>query len=368
MRASAYLGVPRQAPKDRVNFERYLIELGLIHHHASGIYVSLPLLKLMVRNIEDRFRSVLETELEGSEIELPLLQREQMFDRRGRLALFGDEIFRVMDQRARRYVLSPTSEEIFAELVLRDFAVPASQRLTVFQIDRKYRDERGGGSISRTREFRMIEAYTLHPSESDVWHWKREVEIAMRSLYDDLGCELVVQDSPESVTSALSGMASTSYQVRSNVRTGQEDEDGNQLLDLAKWSPLGTTYLAETGQHLSCLGAGAIRVLLHLFERSQPSVSYQENGAVEWPDIVLPIQEVVFVPDEGGRFSPFSERAIRRYHELRHLGTAMMDDRVHVSLPRRREQFRRLGVRHAHIVDVDGTVVREPMAKRLARP
>jgi hypothetical protein len=290
----------------------------------------------------------MEDQLNAAQIELPTLQAEEFFRSSGRLELFGKEIFRLRDGRSRSYILSPTNEEVVAALIRRYFLPLRADRISLYQIDRKFRDEMGGGSISRAREFRMMELYTVHRSAADVAVWRERIIEVLATLYKGFGCRFDVLVSRETVTSRLYGHRSVEFRVKSRVRTGISDAAGRSLLELAKWSPMGQTYLKQDALEMSCLGAGAIRLLLHLFELEMKEKTYSQDIRIRWPLGILPIAAAVLLPDAGSRFEPSSGALADIYARVpRRL--VLLDDRTHIRYSSRVEQLRRLGLRHLFV-------------------
>lgn len=362
MRASSWLPKPQNAPSNRIEFERYLIDTGLLHHHASGIYVALPLLKLMVRRVESSFSCVFETELDASQIELPAIQSHEFFTASGRMDLFGKEIFQLRDSKDRCYILSPTNEEMVADIVRRYFLPLSGPRVSIYQTEKKFRDEIGGGSISRTREFRMMELYTMHSDQADMRSWAGRIIDSVGRLYKNLGCKLEIIESKETATSRFSGYRSIEFRVRSRVRTGIVDAEGVPLLELAKWTPLGETYLKQDGLQLSCLGAGAIRVLLHLFERSLGEAKYSPGTVVRWPDGVFPIYSAIVLPDRRSRFVKNGLVLEDLYRDC-HTAHTLLDDRTNLKFELRMKQIGQLGIQHLFLANLEGGVRHHDMGK-----
>ena len=138
-----------------------LLRAGFIDQLAAGIYSYMP---LGVRT-KHRVEQVIREEMDAAgaqEVLLPAIQPSELWEQSGRLSLFGDTLFKVLDRRERVMVLGPTHEEVITRL-FRDHAqsyrdLPA----TLYQIQNKFRDEqRPRGGLVRVREFTMKDAYSF---------------------------------------------------------------------------------------------------------------------------------------------------------------------------------------------------------------
>ena len=284
-----------------------------------------------------------------------------------RLELFQTEIFRVEDRKKRRFILSPTSEELVSALLLRRY-LPVGERLSLYARGKKFRDDLGGGSVSRAREFTMVEMYTLHPDETDMLAWSERVsDVVSRSL-EALGVHARVGESRVSATSRFSGHRSLEFRVPSAVRTGVFDEHGQSLLEVARWTPLGDTYLPAGRGCMSCLGIGSIRILLHLYEVLADGRPFEEVQEVFWPDSVMPVRTAIVLPSARSRYSG-SERCLLELYDRRvSRGDVILDDRCWLDYKLRLRQLRRIGVRTiVHSAGESGVVVRDACGKAVAR-
>ena len=76
---------------------------------------------------------------------------------------------RVRDRSGRDYALAMTHEEVVVELARREVQSYRDLPRVIYHIQAKVRDEaRPRGGLLRVREFRMKDAYSLHPDEDDI--------------------------------------------------------------------------------------------------------------------------------------------------------------------------------------------------------
>src|SRR5947209_15823403 len=107
----------REDPADaETPSHRLLVRAGYIRRVAAGIYSWLPLGKRVLDNVSRIVREEMDA-IGGQEVLLPALLPREAYEATGRAAEYGDLLFRLTDRKGTRYVLGPTHEEIFTQLV-----------------------------------------------------------------------------------------------------------------------------------------------------------------------------------------------------------------------------------------------------------
>ncbi len=152
----------REDPADaEVDSHRLLVRAGYIRRQAPGVFAWLPL-GLKVRG---RIEQVIREEMAAAgaqEVHFPALLPREPYEATGRWTEYGDGIFRLQDRKGADYLLAPTHEEVFTLLVKDLYSSYKDLPLTIYQIQDKYRDERGPGpGLLRGREFSMKDAYSF---------------------------------------------------------------------------------------------------------------------------------------------------------------------------------------------------------------
>ncbi|KAK5160820.1 hypothetical protein LTR04_004537 [Oleoguttula sp. CCFEE 6159] len=100
--------------------------------------------------------------LGASKVSLSSITSEELWRRSGRLDGDSSELFHLRDRKDARYLLSPTHEEEITALVGGAVKSYKDLPLRLYQISRKYRDERRPRQgLLRTREFLMKDLYTF---------------------------------------------------------------------------------------------------------------------------------------------------------------------------------------------------------------
>ena len=105
----------------------------------------------------------------GQQITMPVVHPAELWQETGRWHDIGREMVRFRDRGDRDMVLAMTHEEVVADLVRKHIRSYRQLPVTLYQIQTKFRDEpRPRGGLLRVREFAMKDAYSLHPTLSDL--------------------------------------------------------------------------------------------------------------------------------------------------------------------------------------------------------
>lgn len=183
----------RENPSDaELISHRLLLRSGYIRQVASGIYSYLPLAQRVINRIETIIREELE-EIEAIEMTMPTLLPAELWEKSGRYETYGDMLFKLNDRNQHAYLLGPTHEEAFTELIRNDISSYKKLPLSLYQIQTKYRDEeRPRFGLLRAREFIMKDAYSFHGSEESLDETYRLFERAYARIFERCGIEFRV--------------------------------------------------------------------------------------------------------------------------------------------------------------------------------
>ncbi|GAI04565.1 unnamed protein product, partial [marine sediment metagenome] len=137
-----------------------MIRAGLMRRLASGTYSYLPLGLKCLQKVANIVRE--EMNRSGAlEIVVPIIQPVELWDKSGRNADYGENLFHLKDRHGREMVLVPTAEEVFTSLAANEIKSYKQMPLNLYQIHSKFRDEfRPRFGVLRSREFIMKDAYT----------------------------------------------------------------------------------------------------------------------------------------------------------------------------------------------------------------
>ena len=170
-----------------------LAKAGFIHQAYSGVFQLLPL-GLRVQNKIEKIIDHRMSSLGASKLSLSSLSTEGLWRRSGRLA-DASELLKVRTKAKDAFVLSPTHEEEITKLVASTISSPKDLPLRLYQISRKYRDERRPRQgLLRTREFVMKDLYTFDLTEQNALITYDEVQSAYSSLFRSLSIPYLVAE------------------------------------------------------------------------------------------------------------------------------------------------------------------------------
>jgi prolyl-tRNA synthetase family II len=144
---------------------RLLLRAGFVRQLMAGHYSTLP---LGVR-VRTKIMTVIREEMNrigGQEFLLPCMQPAQIWEKTGRLAVMGEEMFRLKDRKGSDVVLGMTHEEIFTTLAV-ELASYRELPQFWYQFQTKFRDEpRPKSGLLRVREFTMKDSYSFDIDEA----------------------------------------------------------------------------------------------------------------------------------------------------------------------------------------------------------
>ena len=201
----------KEAPSEaQVASHVLLIRGGFIRKIAAGVYTLLPLGMRVVQKIQKILREEL-TRAGACEVLPPFVQPAELWIESGRWAKYGPELLRFKDRKGADFVLAPTAEEAFCELVRKDVRSYRQLPLNLFQIQDKFRDEmRPRAGLMRGREFIMKDGYSFHATVEDAHREYRAMYDAYTRIFTRCGLDF---RAVEADTGAIGGNMSHEFQV-----------------------------------------------------------------------------------------------------------------------------------------------------------
>ncbi|KAN0117251.1 prolyl-tRNA synthetase [Hyaloscypha variabilis] len=171
-----------------------LVRAGFLRQAHSGIFHMLPL----GRRVQDKLEALIDKhmyQLGASKLALSSISSEEIWSKSGRLEKAGSELFRFKDRKDGRYLLSPTHEEEITSLVSRTVKSYKELPIRLYQITRKYRDERRPRQgLLRSREFIMKDLYTFDLNPSLALETYDRVRERYTHLFDELKLPYLVAE------------------------------------------------------------------------------------------------------------------------------------------------------------------------------
>jgi prolyl-tRNA synthetase len=191
--SSLFLRTLREDPADaEVPSHRLLVRAGYVRRVAPGIFSWLPLGVRVLRQVENVVRRNMDT-AGFQEVHFPALLPRELYEVTGRWDEYGDTLFRLSDRRGSDYLLGPTHEEMFTDLVKSTYSSYRDLPVSLYQIQTKYRDEaRPRAGILRGREFVMKDSYSFDLTDAGLDISYAQHRRAYRSTFAELGLDYVI--------------------------------------------------------------------------------------------------------------------------------------------------------------------------------
>lgn len=191
-----------------------LARAGMIKKSSTGIYMYMPMGLRVLQNIENIIREEMNA-TGAQELLMPALILEETYEKSGRRANFGSNMFSLKDRYDKGYVLGPTHEELFTIAAGMKAASYKDFPYNLYQFQTKYRDEtRPRYGLIRVREFIMKDAYSFDTNEEGLHESYMKMFNAYKRIMErcDLTYKIVKAD-----TGAMGGSLSEEFQAISEI-------------------------------------------------------------------------------------------------------------------------------------------------------
>jgi prolyl-tRNA synthetase len=187
-----YLPTYKETPRDaEIPSHQLMLRAGLIKCLTAGVYTFLPLGLRVLHRVERVVRDEM-NRAGAQEVQMPVLHPGELYEETGRLANFGELLFKLRDRRDRFFALGPTHEEVVTDLA-RD-ALKSYRQLpqNLYQIQTKFRDEfRPRFGVMRAREFMMKDAYSFHATPESLQETYERMAQAYTRILERCGLRAV---------------------------------------------------------------------------------------------------------------------------------------------------------------------------------
>jgi prolyl-tRNA synthetase len=185
-----------------------MLRAGLIRQLTAGLYDFLP---LGLRALQKAAAIVREemNRIGAAEVLLPAINPIELWQKTGREAKYGPNMFRLKDRHGRQSVLAPTHEEVITELVAAYVNSYKQLPLSFYQIQGKFRDEeRPRFGLLRVREFLMKDAYSFNASLESLDKSYDDMYEAYKRIFTRCGIPFVIV---EAESGPIGGSASHEF-------------------------------------------------------------------------------------------------------------------------------------------------------------
>lgn len=183
----------KEAPSDAEALShKMMARAGYIYQISSGVWSYLPMGYRVIRKIEKIIREEMD-KIDAVEMMMPVMLPADIWKQTGRYEAYGDNLFKFNGRNDREYVLGPTHEESFTE-VLRD-SIKSYKKLplVVYQLQDKFRDEaRPRYGVLRSKEFEMFDAYSFSADQAGLDAAYNDQAKAYRNIFDRIGLDYKV--------------------------------------------------------------------------------------------------------------------------------------------------------------------------------
>ena len=216
MRLSQLFGkTQREIPAEADTISHQLmLRTGMIRQLTAGVYSYLPLALRSLHKIEDIIREEM-NKAGGQEICMPVLQPIELWEKSGRGAAFGKNLFRLFDRKERELALGPTHEEVVTDLVAHSVQSYRDLPLMLYQIQTKFRDEpRPRGGLVRVREFVMKDLYSFDADAEGLDISYQKMVAAYKNIFSRCGLPVIII---EADSGAIGGKDSNEFMAVSEV-------------------------------------------------------------------------------------------------------------------------------------------------------
>ncbi|WP_198168120.1 proline--tRNA ligase [Herbidospora yilanensis] len=191
--STLFLRTLREDPADaEVPSHKLLVRAGYVRRVAPGIYSWLPLGKIVLENVARVVREEMNA-MGGQEVLFPALLPRDYYEATGRWTEYGDTLFRLKDRKGNDYLLGPTHEEMFTDMVKGEYSSYKDYPVTLYQIQTKYRDEaRPRAGILRGREFVMKDSYSFDLDDEGLKRSYENHRAAYIRIFERLGIDVKI--------------------------------------------------------------------------------------------------------------------------------------------------------------------------------
>ncbi|MFF7216374.1 proline--tRNA ligase [Streptomyces sp. NPDC008238] len=187
---------------------KLLVRAGYVRRSSAGVWTWLPLGKRVLENVARVVREEMDA-IGGQEVLLPALLPRENYEATGRAGEYGDLLFQLRDRKGADYVLGPTHEEIFTQVVKDQCTSYKDLPVILYQIQTKYRDEaRPRSGVLRGREFQMKDSYSFDTTDEGLAEAYRLHREAYIKIFSRLGFDYRIVSA---VSGAMGGSASEEF-------------------------------------------------------------------------------------------------------------------------------------------------------------
>ncbi|MGQ2282157.1 proline--tRNA ligase [Apilactobacillus kunkeei] len=180
----------KEAPKGAEALShKLMLRAGYIKQISAGMYAYLPLAYKVISKIEHIIRKEMDA-IDANETLMPVVLPAELWEKSGRLQTYGPALFKLKNRHETDFILGPTHEETYTEIIRDSVKSYKKLPLVLYQIQPKYRDEeRPRNGLLRGREFIMKDGYSFSIDDADLDRIYNQMEDAYRKIFDEVGLD-----------------------------------------------------------------------------------------------------------------------------------------------------------------------------------
>ena len=351
----AFIPTIKETPQEAESVAHQLmLRAGLIRMLMAGSYSYLPVGLRVLENIQEIIRQEMNA-CGASELLLPALQPQEIWQKTGRDKDLGEVMFKFIDRRKRNVCLGPTHEEIITNLVANHISSYRQLPLVLYQIQTKFRDEiRPGFGVVRACEFIMKDAYSFDADQAGLENIYQAMFEAYGRIFSRCGLNVLITEADSGV---MGGKVSHEFMVpaasgedivltcpkckltkafKPDVKQTCPDcsvaLDKVNTIEVGHIFQLGTKYSSVLGAKfldaggkenpiiMGCYGIGVSRLIAAIIEQNN------DKFGIIWPEEVSPFKVIILPLDVTDK--TIMDKATGVYQALREGGIeVLLDDR-----------------------------------------
>lgn len=277
---------------------KLLLRAGYIRQISAGMYAYLPLAYRVLAKIEAIIREEM-VNTGAQEMLMPDVLPAELWQRSGRYETYGPELFKFKNRHETDFILGPTHEETFADLIKDSIKSYKQLPFSLYQIQSKYRDEdRPRYGLLRSREFIMKDAYSFSLNEDDLDAIFNSMEKAYVNIFDRIGLKYRViigdggamggSDSKEFSAPAAIGEDTIVYSDESDYSANLEmatsldtsEKSADAPLPLEKVATPGAKTIEEVAKFLNVDPVTTVKSMLYIADEKPVLVLVRGDDTV----------------------------------------------------------------------------------------
>ncbi|VDK47067.1 unnamed protein product [Anisakis simplex] len=362
-RASRFLfGMPQSGAGTKSLSYHLMLEKGLIHPNAKGLFSILPLGKFFYMYFFlhetlfiDKLVRLIENELNmigALKMSMPTLGAKELWTKVDRWQKLGSEMFRLVDREGKHFCLQPTAEEMITQIITqRGIHRKTMFPFMIYQTTPKFRDEMNPRfGLLRSREFLMNDLYTFDKCREDALKTYDLISrVYHRILCDKLGFNVYVVRAD---SGNIGGSISHEYHLPSD-----SGEDSIAYCERCREGVNSELFRRGEKPCSQCDELSMKTISLGRLIAAAIDVLSPDNKSLRLPSMIQPFKMVVIPPSDSSsphnypQLSSYAECLVEELDSVPALNNEiLLDDRTNYSVGKRLLLASQLGISHIVVV------------------